>query len=121
MPIQQWSDDILMVELNDEPAFSEEIQALTDRLEKGSDNHVVLNLGNITRLNSSNISQLLRIRKKQINNDKELRICSVPDSLWGVMLITGLDKIFDFQSDVPSALASLQIDGEEGGDGDGDS
>ncbi|MBI1375216.1 MAG: STAS domain-containing protein [Phycisphaera sp.] len=115
MPIQQWSDDILMVELNDEPVFSEEIQALSDRVDKGPDCHVVLNLGNITRLNSSNISQLLRIRKKQINKDVQLRICSVPDSLWGVMLITGLDKIFDFQSDVPSALASLQIDGDDEG------
>jgi hypothetical protein len=29
--------------------------------------------------------------------------------VWGVLMITGLDKIFDFTDDVTTALASLQL------------
>ena len=38
-----------------------------------------------------------------------MRICSVDDQVWGVLMITGLDKIFDFTDDVSTALASLQL------------
>ena len=36
-----------------------------------------------------------------------LRICSVGDQVWGVILVTGLDKLFEFQPDVAMALAAL--------------
>ena len=110
MPIQKWSDGILLVELDNPPHFSDELQALDGRLAQDSDVHVVLNFAQVNRLNSSNISQLLKLRRKLAEAGRHLKLCSLSDGVWGVMLTTGLDKQFDFLPDVPSALASLQLD-----------
>jgi hypothetical protein len=134
MPISEWSDRILIVELSDEPLFSEDMDALSQRLDHpaasqaagtrpgrapaghpapaaGTTPDIILNMKSVTFLNSSNIAQLLRLRKKVIAGQKRLRICAVADPVWSVLLITGLDKVFEFTSDVSTALASLQIGG----------
>ena len=115
MPLQQWSDSILIAELNDEPMFSEEFESLMRRIED-DDNatpDVIVDLKCVTYLNSSNIAQLLRLRKNLESSGQRLRICSVGDAVWSVMLITGLDKLFEFMDDVSTSLASLQIDQED--------
>ena len=110
MPINEWSDEILIAELNDEPQFSEDITALMRQLEESEQvPDVIVNLQSVTYLNSSNIAQLLKLRKTVSAANRRLRVCSVDDQVWGVLLITGLDKIFDFTDDVTTALASLQI------------
>ena len=111
MPLQQWSDSILIAELNDEPMFSEEFESLMRRLEDKDDAtpNVIVDLKAVTYLNSSNIAQLLRLRKKLENAERRLRVCSIGDTVWSVMLVTGLDKLFEFMDDVSTSLASLQI------------
>lgn len=113
MPIQNWSDNIVLVELADEPHLTEDLQAIAHRAEHGPPQHVVLNLAGVRHMNSSHISHLLRLRAVMIQRERQLRICCVPDLIWGVMLVTGLDKVFQFSPDLPSALASLQLGGEE--------
>ncbi len=110
MPINDWSDDITIAELTDEPGFSEDISALMRRLdrEEGAPDFI-LDLKGVTYLNSSNIAQLLRLRKGVITAGRRMRICSVPDPVWGVLMVTGLDKILDFTDDVSTSLASLQL------------
>jgi len=111
MPINEWSEDILIAELNDEPAFSEDMDALQRRLEaRGGDGHdIIVNMKSVTYVNSTNIAQLLKLRKSVLANKKRLRICAVCDQVWSVILITGLDKIFDFTDDISTSLASLQL------------
>jgi anti-anti-sigma regulatory factor len=64
----------------------------------------------VAYLNSSNIAKLLRVRKTMIAAGRKLKICGVTPHVWGVFLVTGLDKIFDFTDDVATALAFLQIE-----------
>ncbi len=111
MPIEAWSDEITIAELGDEPAFSEDMSSLMQRLDADQDAipDMIVNLSNVTYLNSSNIAQLLRLRKKLNTAGRNMRICAVEDQVWGVLMITGLDKIFDFTDDVTTALASLQL------------
>ena len=111
MPIEAWSDDITIAELGDEPAFSEDMASLMQRLDGMGDlaPDVVINLASVTYLNSSNIAQMLRLRKRLNTAGRNMRICSVEDQVWGVLMITGLDKIFEFTDDVTTALASLQL------------
>jgi anti-anti-sigma factor len=113
MPLNDWSDTIVIAELSDEPAFSEDLDALQSRLEDSSRNgkapDVILDMRRVTYLNSSNIAQLLRLRKKLILINRRLRICSVHDSVWSVMLTTGLDAVFTFTDDVSTSLASLHM------------
>ena len=115
MPLQQWSDTILIAEMTDEPMFSEEFESLMGRLED-KDNatpNVIVDLKRVTYLNSSNIAQLLRLRKKLEIAERRLRVCSIGDMVWSVMLLTGLDKLFEFMDDVSTSLASLQIGQED--------
>ena len=112
MPLQEWSESTLIAEMNDEPVFSEDFDALATRLEEAGDAmpDVIVNLKAVTRLNSSNLAQLLRLRKMILNKRRRLRICSVGDIVWSVFLMTGLEKLFEFSDDVTTSLASLQIE-----------
>lgn len=112
MPITDWSDDILIVELNDDPAFSEDIETLLVRIEQpeGLTQDIIVNMKSVRYVNSTNIAQLLKLRKMVLSNHRRLRVCAVCDPVWSVILITGLDKIFDFTDDVSTSLASLQLE-----------
>ncbi len=109
MAIQNWSDDITVVELGDDPLFSDELTGLTETLESAP-NDVVLNFAAVGFINSSNVAKLLRLRKGQIASERGLVLCGVNTQVWGVFLVTGLDRIFDFTNDISTALATLQIE-----------
>ena len=106
-----WSDDIIVVELEDEPQLSDELTSITDRLAAGPCRHVVLDFSRVSYLNSSNIGQLLKLRKLLIDANHQMRLCSVADAVWTLMLATGLDKVFVFAPDTLTALAGLQLEG----------
>lgn len=108
MAIQEWSKDITIVELAEDPLFSEEIITLLDNLDSRPC-HVVLNFAAINFINSSNIARLLRIRKILLAHDRKLLCCGINSQVWGIILITGLDKIFEVANDVATALAILQM------------
>lgn len=108
-----WSESIAVADLDDEPALSEELAELIDRLDAAPDQpvpHVVLNFAAVNALTSSTISQLLRLRQALQRRGRKLRLCSLSDQVWSVMLLTGLDAIFDFADDTGTALASLQLE-----------
>ena len=107
MPLQDWSESILIAEMTDEPIFSEEFDSLMDRLQPPD---VIVNMIAVSRLNSSNLSQLLRLRKTLISRERRLRICSVDAAVWSVFVVTELDQLFEFTDDVATSLASLQIE-----------
>ncbi|HAU38875.1 MAG TPA: hypothetical protein DCX07_14305 [Phycisphaerales bacterium] len=108
MAIQNWSDEITVAELGDDPQFTDELGTLMDALEsKPTD--VVLNFSAVSFINSSNIARLLRLRKQMAASDRKLVLCDVNTQVWGVFLVTGLDKIFEFTNDIATALASLQL------------
>lgn len=113
MPINDWSKNIVIAELSDEPAFSDDMDSLLRRLDGATKQagvpDVILDLRGVSYLNSSNIAQLLRLRKKMSLTDRRLRICSVNDPVWSVLLTTGLDAVFSFTEDVSTSLASLQM------------
>lgn len=108
MPVQDWSDDIVMVDLLNDPELTDELTSLSDRIEKDPKD-VVLNFAQVKFLNSSNISRLLKLRKGLVDRERRLCLCQIPIQVWGVFLLTGLDTLFDVAEDTASALASLQM------------
>jgi anti-anti-sigma factor len=113
MPIQNWSDQIIVVELADDPAFSDETTVLSEMLAERQA-HVVMNLAEVSFLNSSNIAKLLRLRKQMTGSSRRLILCSIGNLVWSEFTVTGLDKIFEFSNDITTALATLQLDGNSG-------
>ena len=109
-----WSEDIAIANLSDEPALSEELSSLVQRVEVADPDKtpsVILNCCDVTYLNSSNIAQLLRLRTLLSGASRRLKLCSVADQVWSVFMVTGLDKVFEFNENPAAAIASLQLEG----------
>ncbi|HWB18838.1 MAG TPA: STAS domain-containing protein [Phycisphaerales bacterium] len=113
MPVNEWSDSIFILDLADEPAFSEEMDAINARLDEADTPtpHVVVNLAAVRFVSSSNLAQLLRLRKRVLSASRQIHLAAVQDSVWSVLLTTGLDLVFTFSPDVATALASVQMSG----------
>ena len=110
MGIQKWSDEITVVELFDSPQFADDVSALTEELDDGPCD-IVLNFAGVDFINSSDVSKLLRLRKKMLTLRRRLMLCDVTGPVFGVLKTTGLDKMFDFAGDVATALATVQLAG----------
>ena len=114
MPIQNWSEQIIVAELADDPAFSDEMTVLSEMLAQRQA-HVVMNLAEVSFLNSSNLAKLLRLRKLMTASSRRLILCSAGSMIWSEFSVTGLDKIFEFCNDTTTALATLQLgEGQSG-------
>jgi anti-anti-sigma factor len=109
MPVEKWSDNVAVAHLADDPQFTEDLQSIEDTFAKAAKRDVVLDFAAVHFVNSSNLARLLKLRKNMISDNRRLVLCSVPTSVWGTFLVTGLDKIFEFSDNVPTALATLQM------------
>ncbi len=110
MPVE-WSDNIVIAQLNDEPELSEEFNAIFSKLENADPSpNVVMNFERVTYLNSSHIAGLLRLRKLVQDTGQQLVLCGMKDEVWSVMLLTNLDRMFTVAPDLMVALAGLQLD-----------
>ena len=111
-----WAEDIVLANLADEPALSDELATILDRLEAMDDDqtrpHVVLDFSQVTYINSSNIAQLLKLRQALEGADRKMRLASVEGDVLAVMRTTGLDRVLAISPDTLTALASVQIDDE---------
>ncbi|MFQ5590038.1 MAG: STAS domain-containing protein [Phycisphaerae bacterium] len=109
MSIETWSDNITVVELQADPAFTDDLTALFDQLDANGDVDVVVNFSGVDYLNSSNIAKLLKLRKKVLTNRRRLVLCQINTNVWGLFLVTGLDKVFEFADNVATGLAAVQL------------
>ena len=112
MSVENWSEDILVVELQDDPSFSDDVTAVIDQVDGSKDVDVVLNLAGVNYVNSSNIAKLLKLRKKLHARKRRLVLCGIDTNVWGLFLVTGLDQVFDFADNVAMGLASVQLEAE---------
>ena len=112
MTLNQWDETILILELLDEPDFSEDTDSLLAKLRLNDPvtSDVIVDLQNVVNLNSSNLGALIEIKKLLHEKDRRMIICNVSDSIWSTMLATGLDQVFEFIEDTTIALASLTFE-----------
>jgi len=114
-----WSDNIVIANLADEPALSDELSMICERIEEVGEGdpvpHAVLEFHEVSYVNSSDIAQLLRLRKNLEAHDRQLVLCGVTDEVMSVLVVTGLNKVFMFAADLLTAIASIQIADEPQG------
>ena len=53
---------------------------------------------------------MLGLRQHILRQDGKLVLCNVVNQILATFLVTGLDKIFEICDDVPTALATIQMD-----------
>jgi anti-anti-sigma factor len=111
MGIQDWSEDILLVDLPAEPDIGEELKTITEMVRDRGDCDVVVDFSNVDIVTSSSLSKLLKLRKLLGDCGHRLVFCSVAAATKGIFTVTGLDGIFEIADDKFVALASLQMVG----------
>ena len=111
MPIEKWSENVVIVHLADDPQLTDDLEAMAEMQGQREPNccGAVLDFAGVQYINSSNIAKLLKLRKQMIGNDARLVLCGVQTQVWSAFLITGLDKVFEFSDNVPTALATIQM------------
>ena len=112
MAIEQWSEDVALVHLADEPLCTDDLEQI-ERQAKARPTDAVLDFSAVHYLASSNLARLLRIRRHVAAADRRLILCGVSTPVWGTFMVTGIDKMFTRADNVPLALAMLSM-GDEG-------
>jgi len=112
MTLNQWDENILILELQDEPDFSEDMDALLSRLKKSDDksSHIIIDLQKVDKIHSMNLSTFIEVHSLILTKNRRMIICNLSDSVWSTMLATGLDQVFEFIEDTTTALASLTFE-----------
>ncbi len=62
MPVEKWSDSVVVVHMANDPQFTDDLASLEQRLAQGKAD-AVLNLAGVTYINSSNIARLLKVEQ----------------------------------------------------------
>ena len=109
MGIQNWSEEILLVELAQEPEMGDELKTVTEMVRDRGDCDVVVDFSSVDIVTSSSLSKLLRLRKLLVDCGHRLVFCNVAPATKGIFTVTGLDGIFELVEDKFVALAGLQI------------
>jgi len=112
MSIQNWSDNIIVVDLPPEPEIADELKTVTEMVRSRGDVDVVMDFSDVDIITSSSISSLLRLRKLLSDCNRRMVFCSVAAATRNVFVTTGIEEIFEFIDDKFIALTSMQMVGE---------
>lgn len=108
MSIQDWSDDIVLVELVKEPELGSELKKLIE-IVRDKQQNVVIDFSEVDIIASSSLSKLLKLRKLTSDIENRLILCSMSETTNEILITTGLDGIFEFADDKFIALAEIEM------------
>jgi anti-anti-sigma factor len=109
MGIQNWSEEIILVDLPPEPQMGDELKTVTEIVRDRGDCDVVVDFSQVDIVTSSSLSKMLRLRKLLTDCGHRLIFCNVAAATKGIFTVTGLDGVFELVDDKFVALAGLQI------------
>ena len=109
MGIQNWSEEVILVNLAKEPDMGEELQTVVGMITENHAVDVVVDFGDVDIVTSSSIAKLLKLRKVLCDNGQKLIFSTVQPKTRSIFSVTGLDSVFSFVDDQFVALASLQL------------
>ena len=108
MGIQNWSDDIIFVDLHREPRMNDELKTVTDIVQDRQDCDVIIDFSNVDIITSSSLSKLLKLRKLMAECKHRLVLCGIPALTRNAFVVTGLDGIFEIADDKFAASENLR-------------
>jgi len=111
MPIQHWSDAIIILELQAEPEMTDELNSIAQYVGEREKYNVVVDLTDVGQITSASLSRLLRLRKLTAEGGGRLVLCNMPPDTEDVLDVTGLSDVFELTRDKFAALATLEMIG----------
>jgi len=108
MGMQNWAEDIILVDLHREPQMGDELKTVTDIVNDRGDCDVILDFSNVDIITSSSLSKLLKLRQLLTDCGHRLIFCSMNNFTTSAFKTTGLDGIFELTDDKFAASEELQ-------------
>ena len=109
MSIQQWPEQTVVMEMGDDPQLTDKLNNLTEQLERNPSLDVVLDMRGVSYINSANLGKLLKVRAVLIANKRRLLLAGMSTQVRQILLVVGLNKMFEVADDTSIALASLHM------------
>ncbi|MHC5061498.1 MAG: STAS domain-containing protein [Planctomycetota bacterium] len=109
MGVQNWSDDIILVNLGREPQAGEDLQITIEMVSEKGGCDVVVDFAEADIITSSSIAKLLKLRKATADYGRQMVLSSVKPQTKGIFAVTDLENVFSFVDDQFVALAGLQL------------
>jgi anti-anti-sigma factor len=109
MGIQNWSENIVLVDLPSEPMMGDELKTVIEIMKDRGDCDLVIDFSSVDIITSSSLSKLLKMRKMLLDWDHQIIFCNLAPATKGIFSVTGLEGIFKVVDDKFVALAGLQL------------
>ncbi len=109
--IHELSDECLFVGLTDYAMLGKELKTVNETLRENPNRDVIMDFSKVYMLTSSNLSNLMILRRLLEENGRRLVLCNVSFQIKCEFTVCGLREIFDFADDKFEALAVLAHSG----------
>lgn len=109
MSIQHPPEHLIVVELPfRELDITDELKRVNETISHNPDCDVIIDFSKVEVVTSSSISNLLILRGMLTEQGRRLVLCKVAVITKCVFKVAGLDEVFEFAKDKPTAVAAAQ-------------
>ena len=109
MGVQQWSDNIILVNLSQEHETSDDLETVAEKVLERNDYHVVIDFSDVDTVTSSDLSKLLKLHEPLNEEGHRLILCGLAATIQGILAVANLDTLFEIVDDKFTALANLEM------------
>lgn len=110
MPVEKWSDNVIVARLAEDPHLGDDLDALDAAVAQPPEpRSAVVDFTSVRMVNSSTLARMIKLRRHVAAHNGRLILCGMNDQVWGAFLVTNLDKLFEVSDSVAMALATLQM------------
>ena len=100
MPVEKWSDNVIVARLADDPNLGEDLDALDGAVSQPAPTSAVVDFSGVRMVNSSTLARMVKLRRHVAAANGRLILCGMNDQVWGAFLVTNLDKLFEVSNSV---------------------
>ncbi|MFZ0960445.1 MAG: STAS domain-containing protein [Terriglobia bacterium] len=111
--VEKAVDDVILVDLRGRITLGPETEMLRSKLiqlVRAGQHRIILNLGQITYVDSVGLSTLIAGYTSARNAGGNLKLLHLPSGVHQLLQITRLSTVFDIYEDLPSAVRSFQTE-----------
>ena len=90
-----------------EPKIADELKSVNNSVADGPDCDVIIDFSKVEIITSSSISNLLILRNLLSERGRRLIFCNVAVVTKCIFTVAGLDAVFEFAENKPSAVAAV--------------
>ena len=108
MAIQNLSEDVLLVDLPEQPHRADELETVSEMFSDKVGCDVVIDLARVKMLTSESLCGLMILSRLLSGNGRQLVLCNLSAQIRGVFARTGLERVFEFAENRSSALQHVR-------------